>query len=189
MAFQPGVSGQATLPSAKRSKWKTVGIPAVAAVVGMAMGAGAGSSGAQTELEELRGTERQLSQNVATLTDTGKRVVAQFEKLETERDAIATVVDDRDAQVSELTVQVETLQARVSELEQQVTAAQAAATQAAAPQPLPFATQQAAPQPAPASAYYENCTAARNAGAAPVWAGDPGYGKHLDRDGDGVGCE
>ncbi|MEQ8146002.1 excalibur calcium-binding domain-containing protein [Streptomyces sp. OP7] len=39
------------------------------------------------------------------------------------------------------------------------------------------------------SAYYENCDAARAAGAAPVHRGDPGYGSHLDRDGDGVGCE
>ena len=30
---------------------------------------------------------------------------------------------------------------------------------------------------------------ARAAGAAPVRRGDPGYGRHLDRDGDGVGCE
>ncbi|WP_197061418.1 excalibur calcium-binding domain-containing protein, partial [Halobacillus sp. BBL2006] len=37
--------------------------------------------------------------------------------------------------------------------------------------------------------YYKNCSAARNAGAAPVYAGDAGYGPHLDRDGDGVGCE
>ncbi|MDR7155359.1 hypothetical protein J2W40_002186 [Sphingobium xenophagum] len=36
---------------------------------------------------------------------------------------------------------------------------------------------------------FANCTAARAAGAAPVRAGDPGYGRHLDRDGDGVGCE
>lgn len=36
---------------------------------------------------------------------------------------------------------------------------------------------------------YRNCAAARAAGAAPVLAGDPGYGRHLDRDGDGVGCE
>lgn len=36
---------------------------------------------------------------------------------------------------------------------------------------------------------FANCSAARAAGAAPVRAGDPGYGRHLDRDGDGVGCE
>jgi hypothetical protein len=42
---------------------------------------------------------------------------------------------------------------------------------------------------APSGVYYKNCTAARDAGAAPVHRGDPGYGSHLDRDGDGVGCE
>lgn len=36
---------------------------------------------------------------------------------------------------------------------------------------------------------FANCAQARSAGAAPVRAGDPGYGRHLDRDGDGVGCE
>lgn len=34
---------------------------------------------------------------------------------------------------------------------------------------------------------YENCAAARASGAAPVYADDPGYGRHLD--GDGVACE
>ncbi|MBO2529381.1 hypothetical protein BH05_00585 [Thermobifida fusca] len=46
-----------------------------------------------------------------------------------------------------------------------------------------------APQPAPAAEYYENCAAARAAGATPIYEGQPGYGRHLDRDGDGVGCE
>lgn len=36
---------------------------------------------------------------------------------------------------------------------------------------------------------FVNCDAARAAGAAPVYRGDPGYGPHLDRDGDGIGCE
>jgi len=36
---------------------------------------------------------------------------------------------------------------------------------------------------------FANCAEARAAGAAPVRRGDPGYGPHLDRDGDGVGCE
>ncbi|NYS49488.1 excalibur calcium-binding domain-containing protein [Streptococcus danieliae] len=37
--------------------------------------------------------------------------------------------------------------------------------------------------------YFPNCSAARAAGAAPVYRGNPGYGSHLDRDGDGIGCE
>ena len=36
---------------------------------------------------------------------------------------------------------------------------------------------------------FANCSAARAAGAAPVRIGEPGYGPHLDRDHDGIGCE
>lgn len=36
---------------------------------------------------------------------------------------------------------------------------------------------------------FRNCDEARAAGAAPVRRGDPGYGPHLDRDNDGIGCE
>jgi len=53
-----------------------------------------------------------------------------------------------------------------------------------------------APAPAPeetedeptGTVYYKNCDAVRAAGAAPIRVGDPGYAKHLDRDGDGQGC-
>lgn len=41
----------------------------------------------------------------------------------------------------------------------------------------------------PKFVYYRNCSAARAAGAAPVYRGDPGYRPQLDRDGDGIGCE
>lgn len=41
----------------------------------------------------------------------------------------------------------------------------------------------------PSTMYYENCTAVRAAGAAPLYAGEPGYSRTLDRDGDGVACE
>lgn len=36
---------------------------------------------------------------------------------------------------------------------------------------------------------FANCSAARAAGAAPVLRGASGYGLHLDRDNDGIGCE
>lgn len=36
---------------------------------------------------------------------------------------------------------------------------------------------------------FANCTQARAAGAAPLNRGDPGYGRDLDRDNDGVACE
>ncbi|MFD7652730.1 thermonuclease family protein [Actinosynnema sp. NPDC059797] len=58
------------------------------------------------------------------------------------------------------------------------------------PAPVQPAPVQPAPQPdPPAGAYYANCAAARAAGAAPLYAGQPGYRPGLDRDGDGVACE
>ncbi len=39
------------------------------------------------------------------------------------------------------------------------------------------------------TAYYANCAAARDAGKAPLLAGQPGYRAELDPDGDGVACQ
>lgn len=36
---------------------------------------------------------------------------------------------------------------------------------------------------------YRNCREARAAGAAPLYRGEPGYGAHMDGDGDGIACE
>ena len=36
---------------------------------------------------------------------------------------------------------------------------------------------------------YANCDAVRAAGAAPIYAGEPGYSIKLDRDKDGIGCD
>ncbi len=46
-----------------------------------------------------------------------------------------------------------------------------------------------APAPALPLGQYENCDAARAAGPTPLRSTDPGYGLHLDRDRDGLGCE
>ncbi|MFJ6522808.1 hypothetical protein ACVW0K_004080 [Streptomyces filamentosus] len=72
-----------------------------------------------------------------------------------------------------------------------------------APKPAPTTPKPATPKPKPPApttrpaetaepepeAYYANCDAVRAAGAAPIHAGEPGYSRRLDRDGDGVGCE
>ena len=42
---------------------------------------------------------------------------------------------------------------------------------------------------APSKVYYKNCAAVRAAGKAPLYRGQPGYARHLDRDGDGIACE
>jgi Protein of unknown function (DUF1524)/Excalibur calcium-binding domain len=67
----------------------------------------------------------------------------------------------------------------------------------AAPAPKPAPVEVAPPVvPAPVAeeapapdVYYQNCSAVRAAGAAPILMGQPGYSSKLDRDGDGIACE
>lgn len=48
----------------------------------------------------------------------------------------------------------------------------------------------ASPQRTAATGFvYRNCAEARAAGAAPIRRGQPGYGAHMDGDGDGIACE
>ncbi|BDA65148.1 excalibur calcium-binding domain-containing protein [Actinomyces capricornis] len=79
---------------------------------------------------------------------------------------------------------------------EQAAAEKEAADRAAAEQAAQEAEQQnaqEAPAPvapaAPAAEFYGSCKEARAAGAAPLYAGDPGYRLDLDRDGDGIACE
>ena len=62
-----------------------------------------------------------------------------------------------------------------------------------APAPAPAPAPDPAPAPAPAPApgvYYQNCTAVKAAGAAPIYPGDPGWQDKFDgNDNDGIGCE
>lgn len=68
-----------------------------------------------------------------------------------------------------------------------VTQNPAAGTVATSTQGVSYAAEQ--PRVSSGSAYYQNCTAVRAAGAAPLYRGEAGYRAGLDRDGDGVACE
>lgn len=139
-------------------------------------------------MESLRG---QAVQNDTALTDARADLDEALDDLATATAALETAT----AQVTEMQTaatasqtELDARAARISDLEGQLSARTVQAPAAQAPAAQTPAAQAPAAQ-APASAYYDNCTAARNAGAAPVRAGDPGYGRHLDRDGDGIGCE
>jgi hypothetical protein len=56
-----------------------------------------------------------------------------------------------------------------------------------APRVMPPAPRPKAPPKT--TQYYKNCTEVWNAGAGPIYRGQPGYAPHLDRDNDGIGCE
>ena len=62
---------------------------------------------------------------------------------------------------------------------------------APAPAPQAVAPQAVAPAPAPVQTNrtYKNCTEVWNVLGRSIRQSDPGYGAHLDRDRDGIGCE
>ncbi|MFD9408763.1 excalibur calcium-binding domain-containing protein [Streptomyces sp. NPDC059989] len=57
------------------------------------------------------------------------------------------------------------------------------------PEPEPTADNDDSGSGGGGSVSYRNCSAVKAAGKAPIRRGDPGYGSHLDRDGDGIACE
>lgn len=104
--------------------------------------------------------------------------------------AIANVADQ--GTKDRLTHRVGLVQNAITVREQQAAAEQARQA-AAAEQARQASAQQAQQQQTfdsqPQQGAYRNCREARAAGAAPLYRGQPGYGSHLDRDGDGVACE
>ncbi|WP_246097865.1 GmrSD restriction endonuclease domain-containing protein [Rhodococcus spelaei] len=110
-----------------------------------------------------------------------------------ERDAMARVLGDCGAAPARVVPAADPTEHR-----QAVTTVPPAPAPRSAPAPaaapVPFV---APPAPAPAAALpapsatvsYASCSAVRAAGAAPIYAGQPGYSRKLDRDGDGVACE
>lgn len=57
------------------------------------------------------------------------------------------------------------------------------------PNPPPPPEPEPEPEPEEEDVYYANCAEARRAGAAPIYRGEPGYRRGLDRDNDGVACD
>lgn len=91
------------------------------------------------------------------------------------------------------TQQLATQQSAAQDSAAQDSAAQSQATQDSAAQSQATQDSQAQVTGSGSSdgsdVYYKNCSAARAAGKAPLYAGQPGYRAGLDRDKDGVACE
>ncbi|MFF0909350.1 excalibur calcium-binding domain-containing protein [Microbacterium enclense] len=169
-----------------------------ALVLGVIIGAAAGGSGSaseaasltsqvavlETEADEARSAATEAQTDAARWEDQRDDARAELSALSAELGRMKT---DAEAAQAELDARAAT----IADLEGRVVA-QAAPAPVVETAPAPVASvapvAPAAPA-APVNVSYDNCTAVRNAGAAPIRVGDPGYGKHLDRDGDGVGCE
>jgi hypothetical protein len=112
-----------------------------------------------------------------------------------EHDAMARILGDCTGQLAPTNQQAPVASEPTPSVVEPAPAAAPVAPVPAAPAPAPApaavapAPAPVAPIPAPAAVYYANCTAARAAGAAPIYAGQAGYRPALDRDSDGIACE
>ncbi|MEM1505960.1 excalibur calcium-binding domain-containing protein [Domibacillus sp. 8LH] len=109
-----------------------------------------------------------------------------------EKDSLNSKVATLEEEVSRLTQENEIVTAERDSLTEEVASLNSTITaNASSSASVSFDETEivASPEPSATYEFYDNCSAAQVAGAAPVYAGDPGYGPHLDRGGDGVGCE
>lgn len=121
----------------------------------------------------LRGRTIAVNERLVGLTTTIAQVRASEEqRVEAERVAVEAAAAQAAADEAARQAQA------AAEAEAARVAAEAATAQAAAPV-----------APSGGSVSYQNCDAVRAAGADPIYAGEPGYSRKLDRDGDGIGCE
>ena len=135
-----------------------------------------------TSLDKLA-AEKAAAEKAAAEKAVAEKAVA--EKAAAEQAAAAQAAAEKAAADKAAADQAAAQQAAAEQAAQ--AAAEQAARDAAARQPAPVAPAPAAP--APSSVYYPNCAAAKAAGAAPLYRGQPGYRSGMDGDNDGVACE
>jgi hypothetical protein len=147
-------------------------------------------------------TSTELAREVSRLgieDPTDLRGVIQGAGSGAERHCPEVAAEDPDLMSATYTAAIRTLHASTTTTTRAMTTTMPAPTTtttapAPPPPPPPTAppTTQAPPPPPPpepAGVYYANCDAARAAGAAPIYAGEPGYRSGLDRDHDGMACD
>lgn len=200
MRSSASASAPAKLPFFKRpmSRGLGTGLAGAALVFGIVSGAGTGADArsqladANEQVTTLETAADTSSTRISDLEDDLAAAKAEVEDLEAVRTSLATTKQ----RVTELETAAATAKTDLAARDQRIKELETAAAAAAEAPAVQEASQETTPQsfvqapPAETSnVSYKNCAAARAAGAAPVYAGDPGYGRHLDRDGDGVGCE
>lgn len=132
------------------------------------------------ELTSLKDKIAQVSKESQTIKENESKTI---EKFETDKKVLQE-------EQSTLKAQIETLQKENEDLSTKLASAQKVSqTAASSNQSSTNHTQSSPPASTSQNVYYKNCTQVRSAGAAPIRTGDPGYARHLDRDGDGIGCE
>ena len=134
--------------------------------------------------------EERIAKEKATkeLQEKGEALVKQLEESQDASQVksakeIVNQIENNDKK-TELLGRIGAVESLISQKEEEKRAAREAETRA-----KQQAEQAKEQQQAPTQSYYKNCKEARAAGVAPIYRGQPGYAKHLDRDGDGIACE
>ncbi|KOS55423.1 excalibur calcium-binding domain-containing protein [Rhodococcus rhodochrous] len=178
----PTPTPASTGESKKRPKWPWIAGAAIAAVVGIAACSGGDKS------------DEPVTPMVATSTTTAAPTTTRTTTATTTRPTTTTPAPTTTVAAAVPTTRQVAPTTTVAPAPVYTTPAPVYTPPPAYTPPAPVYTPPPAytppaPAQAPASVYYKNCDAARAAGAAPIYAGEPGYASKLDRDNDGVACE
>jgi micrococcal nuclease len=162
-------------------------------------------TGAAAKLEEEMAKNTTLTEDVTKLKTQLDTLTAKVTESETvnvelekekaaalsEKDSLASKIISLESEVSRLTEENKTIVAERDSLNEEVASLNSTIEDNVSSSSLASfdETESVASEPSTSYGFYDNCAAAQAAGAAPVYAGDPGYGPHLDHDDDGVGCE
>ena len=196
--MQLPVQPPAEEPAGRRRKWLRWAIPLLAFLLGIGVGgAGNGTDVATTpqyialqdDLEAAQEEASVLTDEVAAAEDQVRAAATAAQtQIEQQTSAITERATELDQREQELLARESALRAA----EQTASSRSSGSSSSSSGSVSSGAGTASVVEPEPqvsASTSYANCSEARAAGAAPVRVGDPGYGRHLDRDGDGVGCE
>jgi hypothetical protein len=171
-----------------RRRWAPV---AAACLAGLLMGTGIGALGGASDLAQAReGTRVTDAARRAAETKARDAAEAQAQAesaradAETARGAAETATRAAQDARASVEAQLADAQRQVEGLEAQLSTAQAAL--AAVSASAAAATDASAKGSREVS--YKNCSQVRDAGAAPIRRGDPGYSRKLDKNGDGIAC-
>lgn len=205
-SWTTGRRGLLRLPS-RRAGAVTTGLALVALVVGGVVAPAPDDTADASRPASLVGSTSSADAKAERARDAAEEKAAAEKARKAEEAAAASAAEAKAKAEADAAAETARLEAERVAAEQaaaaQAEAARVAAEQAAAQQAAAAAAAAAAAQAeadraaaarapvaaAPSSTSFENCTAVRAAGRAPIYAGQPGYARHLDRDGDGVGCE
>ncbi|WP_038557650.1 excalibur calcium-binding domain-containing protein [Terribacillus saccharophilus] len=135
-------------------------------------------------ISDLKKKNDDLNQDAKESGKNKETLETNIEKLEKEKDTLQGDLDSEKEKNSTLTTQLSNAEDEIDNLESKATTSVQTASSS-----NENTYEEESNDTAATSVYFDNCTAAKAAGAAPVSEGDPGYGRHLDRDGDGIGCE